>query len=600
MTEEEDSASEKRSSTTSHRSENDDEPNRHKSKRLFLDPESVREQLRAQIDKPQHDVSDYYHETGRAQAIARDAHFEFITLGVITFNALWISIDTDLNGAETLLNAHWVFVIAENFFCAFFFFEWLVRFLAFKKKRNGLRDGWFVFDSILVAFMVVETWVMTVVLLATGSGSPGGLKNASILRMARLLRLSRVARMARLLRSMPELMILVKALVAATRCVMLTLFLMVILMYVFSIAFRQASDGSSVGATYFPTVPGAMHTLLLHGTFLDNVGGLSYDLKSDAPALLPFFYIYVLFAAITLLNMLIGILCEVISVVAASESESNAIAHVQEVFSDLTANAAEQMDDDSEITKHEFIALLADRRASQLLEAVDVDAFELLDNVDFLFEDPHSHQEVSLSHGDMIKMILDLRGSNSATVRDVVDLRKWFKQQFVALQQSQQALQQTIAEIGNPGANANVGIGLHNAALNGLSNQIFQQRALALADESPLCKALRTDVVDGTLAPPAEMIPGEMLVKAPMSMQPMSLQTISLSGCEKQPTRGDSPQSVTAHRTFVPSLQVLIKDMMAGLEALNQHEHQVSQIRAQNSKILSDMVSLRSELLTEL
>merc|ERR1719443_903766 len=99
-----------------------------------------------------------------------------------------------------LVNAELPFIIVELFLCVFYSFEWFVRFMAFKRKKDCLRDGWFVFDSVLVLEMFLETVVLSAVLLIMGANS--GI-NGGILRLARLLRLSRMARMARLLRTMP-------------------------------------------------------------------------------------------------------------------------------------------------------------------------------------------------------------------------------------------------------------------------------------------------------------------------------------------------------------------------------------------------------------
>merc|ERR1719265_1301878 len=120
--------------------------------------------------------------------------------------------------------------------------------------------------------MVLETWVMTLVMVMSGGGGGGGMGNASILRIARLLRLSRMARMARLLRAMPELMVLIKGMLAATRSVFFTLCLLILIMYVFAIAFTQLTDGTSLGKNHFGNVAESMYTLLVHGALLDDVG----------------------------------------------------------------------------------------------------------------------------------------------------------------------------------------------------------------------------------------------------------------------------------------------------------------------------------------
>merc|ERR1719214_427084 len=100
--------------------------------------------------------------------------------------------------------------------------------------------------------MVLEVWIMTSVILLIGSGSAGGMGNASVVRIARLLRLSRMARVARLLRALPELMILIKGMLSATRSVFFTLCLLTIIMYVFGIAFTQLCRGTLLEKDHFP------------------------------------------------------------------------------------------------------------------------------------------------------------------------------------------------------------------------------------------------------------------------------------------------------------------------------------------------------------
>ena len=63
----------------------------------------------------------------------------------------------------------------------------------------------FLFDLLLVALMIFETWAMAIVYAVTGGGSSIA-NGASVLRVARIMRVLRTARMARLVRLMPELM----------------------------------------------------------------------------------------------------------------------------------------------------------------------------------------------------------------------------------------------------------------------------------------------------------------------------------------------------------------------------------------------------------
>merc|ERR1719453_587936 len=224
----------------------------------------MKDKLRENMHKPRYDVANFYWEKGFFPDLARNSTFEHFTLGVIAFNSFWIAIDCDHNTAETIIDAHPVFIVAENLFCAFFTMEISIRFLAFQNKVNCMKDPWFVFDSGMVCMMIFETWIMAIILLSASSGEGGGgLGNAGLLRLLRLLRLSRMARVARLLRSMPELLVLIKGMIAAIRSVFFTLLLLFLLLYVFAILVRQLTVDTTIGEEKFPTIIKSIQTLTL-------------------------------------------------------------------------------------------------------------------------------------------------------------------------------------------------------------------------------------------------------------------------------------------------------------------------------------------------
>jgi len=395
--------------------------------RLGLD--DMKENVRKSLIKPTYNVANYYKAEGVFPDIARHDYFDKFTLVIITLNALWIWVDTDLNKAVVFTQAKAPFQIVEHIFCVYFSFEWTCRFLSFRRKRDGLRDAWFVFDSCLVFMMVMETWVMTAILFASGGGAAGGLGNASILRMARLLRLSRMARMVRLFRAMPELLILMKGIVAATRSVFFTLLLLVILLYVFAIALRQLTDGTEMGEAHFSTVLASMYTLLIDGTFMDNLGELARSLGQDNPVCGVIFWLFVLASSLTVMNMLIGVLCEVVSAVAASEREGMQVAFVKDRMKPLFETLDES--GDGLISKSEFLGILDKPEAIHLLEEVGIDVIFLLDQSDSIFDEdtmlgqaPDEKVGKSLDFEKLMTIILDLRGTTQATVRHIVQLRK--------------------------------------------------------------------------------------------------------------------------------------------------------------------------------
>lgn len=394
-------------------------------KAVFADASAMKEKIRAAVNKKQYSVFDYYWETGYAQMVARSNYFENITLAVIAFNALWISVDADHNKAELLMHADPAFIIAENFFCLYFSMEWAIRFASFKNKVNCMFDFWFVFDSAMCLLMVLETWVMTAVIYATNSSSSGTPFDPAVLKLFRLMRLSRMARMARLLRAMPELMILIKAIGVAMRSVVFTLGLLMIIMYVFAIAARQLTMDTDVGEKYFPSVPDSMFNLLME-MILPDQSGIVYDafFDSGSPRYLRVINValllsFCLLGGLTVMNMLVGVLVEVVSVVSSVEKESLIVNFVKAQLQHLMTT---ELDDNAgeSLTRAEFQKLLVNKKAAVVLEEVGVDVVGLVDFQEHIFR-----SDDKISFANFMEVVLQLRGSNTATVRDIVDLRKF-------------------------------------------------------------------------------------------------------------------------------------------------------------------------------
>lgn len=412
-------------------------PKKHKA--VFVDAKAMKEKLRKNMHKKRYNVADFYYTEGRCQKIARNPMFENVTLAVITFNAFWIAVDCDLNTEEVLFKAHPVFIVAENAFCLFFFIEVSIRFGAFKSKFNCLKDTWFVFDSFMVSMMVLETWIMTIVLLIIGGSTSSGLGNASLLRLLRLMRLSRMARMARLLRAMPELLILIKGMIAATRSVIFTLALLLIIIYIFAVLMMQLTAKTDIGDQYFPSVLGAMNILALDGILYDGAGDLTSMMIEENMSwyLLPCFYTFVLLATLTVLNMLIGVLCEVINSVAICEHEELTISRVKEALEPIVARHCKgvrtevnhdtgELEKVLELGKTEFIEILQDDATPLLLKDVKIDPLGLVDLVDTIFATEQGTDRI-LDFGGLVEVMMDQRETETATVKDVTELRKYIR-----------------------------------------------------------------------------------------------------------------------------------------------------------------------------
>merc|ERR1719174_3526238 len=200
-------------------------------------------------------------------------------------------------------------------------------------------------------------------MLVSPGGKAGGSKT-SILRLMRLGKLTKMARVAKALKNWPELTILIKGLFIASRSVVSTMVLITVIVV-----------------------------------------------------------IYFFFTSLTLLNMLIGVLCEVVSVVSCVEREAMQVAFVKGAIVTAFKDAGINLKDS--INKDQFHMLLMQPGAVRGLRSAGVDPVGLVDFADYIFSGEfHGSAGGVLTLEQLIETILELGGTNSATVKDVIDARK--------------------------------------------------------------------------------------------------------------------------------------------------------------------------------
>merc|ERR1712032_461750 len=129
------------------------------------------------------------------------------------------------------------------------------------------------------------------------------------------------------------------------------------------------------------------------------------------------------------MNMLIGVLCDVVSTVAAAEKEELAVCYVKEKVKEVLA----ELDSDlsGKISKEEFLQLIKNDDAKNALEAVGVDVLAMMDHADSIFQSDRYGQQFDkqLDFNEFMELVLQLHGGQKATVRDIVELRKFIHQQ---------------------------------------------------------------------------------------------------------------------------------------------------------------------------
>jgi hypothetical protein len=265
--------------------------------------------------------------------------------------------------------------------------------------------------------MVSETWIMAPTLALMG----GANVNIPVAPL-RLLRLLRLTRMARLMRSVPELVTMTKGLAMASRAVLSSLLMVLMLIYTFAIilhVFMKEEDDVNAElnealSRSFKSVPRCMWTLLVDGTFMDNAGlvltRLLFDGRFKLLLATFFFLAFILLSAMTVMNMLIGVICEVVSAVAQGEKDAAAVALVKEsILMDL-----KKFDDGKgNISKHGLMEVMEDPQSKAVLQSLNVDRLFLLQLQAMLFPTP----EAQVSIKGVLELMLMCRGDSITTVQ---------------------------------------------------------------------------------------------------------------------------------------------------------------------------------------
>jgi len=398
------------------------------------------------LDEKIYDVRNLYKDTGWVQQVARSDGFMWVTLTVIALNAIYLGIDTDRNPEEYILDAHWAFIMCENTFCVYFSAEIAIRFCAFKRKISCLQDGWFKFDAILVALMVFETWLlpsMVELLDVETANLPTG--------PFRLLRLLRLSRLARLVRSLPDVVTLVKGMWVASRAVCCSLLMVVLLIYTFSIVvymFLEKEPLEEAMRNKFESLGFCMWTLLLDGTFMDSTGTvltllLRRQTLNSSVALI-FFMLFILLSAMTVMNMLIGVLCEVVSEVAQSERDEAAVCLMKKTI--LVELLSFDKDGNRMISEEELTQVMENDETLTVLRSLEIDPSCLRELYRMMFY--KKGKQVSIER--VMELLLMYRGNLPITVRHMADIQaytRWLLTYEMAVNQAKTGMY--IRELGD-------------------------------------------------------------------------------------------------------------------------------------------------------
>merc|ERR1719491_789492 len=121
--------------------------------------------------------------------------------------------------------------------------------------------------------------------------------------------------------------------------------------------------------------------------------------------------------------MLLAVLVEIIGVISVAEKEGMTVSHVSSQFRQVLENLELSMP----LSKLEFQKLLVEPAVTSILQHEGVDVMALVDMIDLIYQDLDVDGAGGLTFEKLVDIILNMRGTNTATVKDVKELLKIMK-----------------------------------------------------------------------------------------------------------------------------------------------------------------------------
>jgi len=269
-----------------------------------------------------------------------------------------------------------------------------------------------------------------------------------------------------LLRAVPEMAKLVKGMVKAARSVVFIIIFLVLVMYVFSIVFTGSlsdrekypltpycsweaahgfneSDGclldhqfGELAQDLFASMGDSFMSLFTLGVLGDNLAFAVQAILDESLVLMWAFFIFLTITFATLLNMLIGVICGVISEAAAEEEEAEAANSLKETIEDAFDDI--DQDDNGVVTSKEWRRIKDNAQVRDAFKNIGVEEermeerLEQMHDMLFMDDDPDSQEFVDedqqegqdaaamgLTVHELIAKIGDIRPDQYASALDL-------------------------------------------------------------------------------------------------------------------------------------------------------------------------------------
>ena len=218
----------------------------------------------------------------RLKKIDSSPFFQWSIITVIIISALLIGAKTHDLSSQSIK----ILAFLDNAITVFFVFELTIRFIAFPNKKSFFKNGWNIFDTLIVIGSLIP---------AGGSG-------------VLLARLLRVFRVLRLVSMVPELRLLINALIKAIPRMGYIALLMFVIFYIYaavgSMFFHYINDD------LWGDVSISMLTLFRVATFEDWTD-VMYETMDVHPLSWIYYLSFIFLTAFIFLNMMVGTILEV-------------------------------------------------------------------------------------------------------------------------------------------------------------------------------------------------------------------------------------------------------------------------------------------------
>jgi hypothetical protein len=190
---------------------------------------------------------------------------------------------------------------------------------------------------------------------------------------------------------------------------------------------------------YFDSLGGCMQMLLLQGTFLDDVTDVLDVVYPVSPPLYFLFIFFIFLSAYAVINLLVGILVDVVARVRMTEQNQALAFNLRATLFEILE--LHDKDGDRMVAADEWDLIMSNPEMHLILKRCRVNIKHLMDLKEVLFEPEGTlestkdfehldSQKTALGFEEFLEVILRLRGSTTATVSDIVDLRQYIQQRI--------------------------------------------------------------------------------------------------------------------------------------------------------------------------